>query len=345
MCLFPKLIENKKYKPNKKNGGVIPDVYDKRVLAVPIACGQCIECRKKKAREWQIRMLEEIKTSKNGKFVTLTFSNESIKDLYNDDKVKPLKGYDKDNKAAKIAMRRFLERWRKKTKKSVRHWAVTELGHNGTENIHIHGILFTDKTTDEIRNIWQYGNIWVGDYVNERTVNYIIKYITKIDKDHKHYQSKILTSAGIGKSFINTINAEKAKYIPGKTKEYTKTRSGHKIGIPIYYRNKIYSEEEREKLWIEKLDEGNRYVNGKKINIKENEELYKEHLKEAQKQNDRLGYGNGQFDWNEKKYEEERRTYLQNKRIETAGASPSALQKTNNPHLLLSKDSPWANCE
>ena len=38
MCLYPKLIKNRKYIANKKNGGNIPPVYDLRVLTVPIGC-------------------------------------------------------------------------------------------------------------------------------------------------------------------------------------------------------------------------------------------------------------------------------------------------------------------
>lgn len=320
MCLYPRLLKNKKYTANKKNGGVIPAVNDERVLAVPIACGQCIECRKKKAREWQIRMLQEIKSEKNGKFVTLTFNNEEITQLYKEKEIKSLYGYEKDNKVAKLAVRRFLERWRKKNKKSVRHWLITELGHNGTENIHIHGIIWTDKT-EEIEKTWKYGHVWIGDYVSERTVNYIIKYVTKIDKDHKHYQSKILTSAGIGGKYTETYNASRNKYKEGETREYIRTSTGNKMAMPIYYRNKIYTEEEREKLWIKKLNENIRYVNGIKIDISKNEEDYKKHLKEAQKQNERLGYGNGEFDWKEKQYEEQRRTLLQNKRMSKRRAS------------------------
>ena len=84
MCLYPRLIQNKKYIANKKNGGIIPAVSDKRVLAVPIGCGKCMECLKQKGREWQVRIMEEIKSNKNGIFITLTFSNESIKNLYKD---------------------------------------------------------------------------------------------------------------------------------------------------------------------------------------------------------------------------------------------------------------------
>ena len=65
MCLYPTLIKNTKYTKTKKNGGIIPAVRDKRVLGVPIGCGRCMECMKKKKRDWQIRLLEDIKTNKN----------------------------------------------------------------------------------------------------------------------------------------------------------------------------------------------------------------------------------------------------------------------------------------
>ena len=48
MCLYPKLISNPKYKANKKNGGNIPPIFDKRVLSIPVGCGKCIECKKRK---------------------------------------------------------------------------------------------------------------------------------------------------------------------------------------------------------------------------------------------------------------------------------------------------------
>ena len=53
MCLYPKLIKNRKYIANKKNGGAIPPVTDLRVIMVPVGCGKCIECLKQKGREWQ----------------------------------------------------------------------------------------------------------------------------------------------------------------------------------------------------------------------------------------------------------------------------------------------------
>jgi len=320
MCLYPKLITNRKYIPNKKNGGVIPAVSDKRVLQVPVGCGKCMECKKQKSREWQVRLQEEIRENKNGKFVTLTFSDESIKELSKNIK---LEGYELDNEIATKAVRRFLERWRKKYKKSVRHWLVTELGSNGTENIHLHGIIFTNETAETINKIWQYGYTWIGDkstggYVNEKTINYIVKYINKVDTKHKEYNSKILTSAGIGKNYTNRKDSQKNKYNNHETKETYTTRQGIKLPLPIYYRNKIYNDDEKEKLWLKKLDEQVRYVNGIKIDISKNEINYYKALKEARQKNKRLGFGNDEKNWNLKRYENERRNLQTLTRIQRA---------------------------
>ena len=176
MCLFPRQMINRKYTKNNKNGGVIPPVTDIRTLYVNIECENCIECRRKKARDWQVRLMEEIKfNTMKGHFVTLTFSNESIrefiqnpKDLKECRKLKNMSGYALDNQIAIVAIHYFRERWRKEYKKSPRHWFATELGHQGTQNIHLHGIIWADDIS-KLREIWQYGFVWDGYNKNGKT--------------------------------------------------------------------------------------------------------------------------------------------------------------------------------
>jgi len=322
MCLYPKLIRNKKYTSNKKNGGVIPAVSDIRVLTVAVGCGKCMECMKQKAREWQVRLLEEVRNNKTGKFVTMTFSNESIKELT--EEIKGLEGYNLDNQIATLAVRRFLERYRKKYKKSIRHWLVTELGHNGTENIHLHGILFTDTDLKEIEKIWKYGFMWKGyedrsgqttNYVGEKTVNYITKYINKVDEKHKEYKSKVLCSPGIGSAYMERPDSKLHTFKNKETIETYRTRSGHKMALPKYYRNKIYSDEEREKLWLNLLDKEERWVCGEKIDISKNDKDYMKALYWHRARNKQLGYGDDSKNWNQKLYENTRRKLLQKQRI------------------------------
>lgn len=330
MCLYPRLTKNRKYTANKKNGGIIPEIKDTRVLMVPVGCGKCMECRKQKARAWSIRLQEEIRTHERNykQFVTLTFSNESIKELAGE--IKGLKGYELDNEIATLGTRRFLERWRKNYKISIKHWLVTELGHNGTENVHLHGILFLNQykhweglkqmylkqQINDIEKIWKYGWVYIGDYVNEQTINYIGKYVTKVDLQHKEYNAKILTSPGIGNNYTNRLDAKLNKYKEKETKETYTTRQGTKINLPIYYRNKIYTESEKEQLWLDKLDKQERWVDGKRVSIKNGEEQYYKMLEIAQIKNKRLGYGDNTVNWERINYENERRQLIIQQRLE-----------------------------
>lgn len=325
MCLYPKIIQNRKYIANKKNKGIIPQMKDKRVQYVPVACGNCMECRKRKTREWQVRLQEEIRENKKGIFITLTFSEEALKELSEGVK---LDGYNLDNEIARKAVRRFLERWRKKYKKSVRHWLVTELGKNNTERLHLHGIIFTEETGETISKIWKYGIITIGKrkynkekkmsdatlgYISDKSINYIVKYIHKTDEKHKEYKPKILCSQGIGKGYKNRKDAENNKYKGTKTKETYTTRTGVKLALPIYYRNAIYTEEQREKLWIQKLDENIRWVDGRQV-AADDERGYYKLLEQARKKNKKLGYGDNTINWDRKRYENERRNIIKRNR-------------------------------
>lgn len=315
MCLYPTLIRNPKYKPNKKNGGNPPQIKDIRTTFVPIGCKKCIECTKQRGQQWKVRLSEHIKTNRNGIFVTLTFSTESLKqlthDLYEENGGEYLEGYALDNAIATLATRRFLERWRKKYKKSLPHWLITELGHGSTEHVHIHGIVFTDHKKD-INQIWKYGYTFTGDYVNERTVNYVMKYVTKIDFEHKEYIPIILTSPGIGRNYVNRLDAKLNKFNPkGTTKETYTTSQGIQLNMPIYYRNKIYTEAERELLWIQKLDKQERWVCGTRIDISTQDGMrrYDQTVKYQRSRTARLGYAIP-HDYKQKQYEHERRKLI-----------------------------------
>jgi len=313
MCLYPKLILNRKYLPNKKNNGIVPECKDERTKFVPVGCGKCMECLKQKARGWQVRLHEELRTSRDMQFVTLSFSDESLNALEKDLDTN-LKGYELENKIATLAVRRFLERWRKKYKISVKHWLVTELGHKNTERIHIHGIIWTSDIK-AISDIWQYGNVWIGDYVNEKTINYIVKYIYKLDNVHKYYIPVILCSKGIGSNYLNRYDSINNTYKEKNTNELYTTRNGIKLAMPTYYRNKIYNEDQREKLWINILDKQTRYVNGVKIDVSENENDYYNVLNEARILNKKLGYGDDNINWERKNYEQQQRNLKRLKRI------------------------------
>lgn len=302
MCLYPRLIRNRRYLPNKKNGGVPPICNDHRKLMVPVGCGVCKECLQQKSNQWRIRLYEELKLYTNCLFVTLTFSPESLKDISTKYEIKSL------NAIAGQAVRLFLERWRKRYKKSIRHWLITELGENESERIHLHGILYsnTEITKTELETIWQYGVVDVGEYCTLQTINYITKYITKTDFKHKGYVPVILCSSGIGKTYTERpIISQIHQFNDKKTIEYYRYPNGTKCNLPIYYRNKLFTEEQREELWINRLNQNKRYVLGVEINDTntiDGEDRYFRVLKKAQEKNIQAGYGDNTKEWQKKEY-------------------------------------------
>lgn len=261
MCLYPTYIKNPKYKPNKKNKGRPPVCTDRRLYYIPTKCGCCIECRKEKQREWRVRLEEELR-SNVGYFTTLTIDPESIKKLEADT---GLKWKENPNEIATKALRLFLERARKDTKKSIRHWCVTELGEEG-DRIHLHGIFFGQKSAELVRKHWKYGFVFIGGFCNSRSINYMTKYMLKVDIKHPMFKQIVLASKGIGSGYFDRLDFlwQKQNYKNITVATYT-FRNGTKMAMPKYYKNKLFTDKEREKMWVNNLNRGLLWIYGEKV--------------------------------------------------------------------------------
>lgn len=249
-CLHPISIRNPRYVSWKKN--MSPDVYvDTMVecfgtihpkdeyLSVP--CGHCYQCRKRKAKEWRLRLLWENTRHHNAIFITLTFSDKYRKEA---------------EENPRIFVRRYLDLLRKYTNhgKYLKHWFITEHGDSEkyTGRIHLHGIIWdVDKYSTPFKTLhekWQYGNVWIG-WCNARTCNYITKYLLKhkesehVPLDEKQY---IVCSNGIGENYISDKTYYKHHqdqykyaficYAPDQN---------HRYPMPQYYKTKLFSLEDR----------------------------------------------------------------------------------------------------
>ena len=295
MCLYPKLIINRRYCKTKKNKGVIPPCPDERLRYVTAACGKCFECRKQKGRAWQVRLSEEIRQNPKAIFVTLTISDQSWDDI----KGKYTKLSEED--CIKKMVRLFLERVRKKTKKSLKHWFTTEKGGQNTERYHLHGLIWNDNNGELTKKLWQYGFVFIGSFVNEQTINYITKYITKTDEKHKDFIPTILCSAGIGSGYLNRSDSALNRYRESKTNETYRLRNGVKLNLPIYYRNKLYTDEEREQLFLQKIIKGKVWIMGQECDIRD-EKTYFKMLHDAQRSARQL-HNDDPIAWEEAKYQ------------------------------------------
>lgn len=294
MCLYPKLIKNKKYLPTKKNKYNPPTCTDERLRYVTSACGRCYECRSQKRKEWLVRLSEDIRENNNVVFVTLTINDESW------EKISKKYGLHTEEDCIKKMIRLFLERIRKATKKSIKHWLVTERGQDKTERYHLHGLIWDDGKGYLTREYWKYGFVFIGQYVNEETINYVTKYMLKKDEKHEDFISTVLCSKGIGSGYLKRADAETNKFNEEKTKELYTTRTGLKLNLPKYYRNKIYTEKQREKLWIQKIEKGDIYVMGEKVKA-DDWESYNALLRYHRERCVRL-HGDDEMKWEEEKY-------------------------------------------
>lgn len=295
-----------RYQPTEKNRGKPPKLEDERMEYIKTDCGWCIECRKKLANEWRVRLLEEIKDYTESEFVTFTFAPNAIEKLESEIINKKYKGLQKGtvdvNILAAYAVRMFTERWRKKYKRVPRHWIITELGHEGSERLHMHGIVWNnqglrkDEFIMELGNKWQYGNIDIGQKgVCEQAINYMMKYVTKLDEKNKGYRQKIFVSKGIGAGYV-----ERNKYLHQYNGEKTlisyRTSNGYQMRLPRYWKTKLWNEEERIRLWEIALNRNKEKICSTEFDLNQQDdikvrEIYLATLKGARENNIQCGYG------------------------------------------------------
>lgn len=283
MCYFPIRILNKRYLPTRKNGFNPPKCTDERFRYIEAECGHCFECRKKKRNMWRIRMIEQKKDTPTGVFFTGTVSPqrfEEIKNRYN---------IEEDNEIATKVLRLFLERIRKETGRSLKHWVVTEKGHKNTRRIHIHGVFFDNIGIGKyqlerlLKRNWIDGYSFNGYSISGKCINYISKYMTKRDEDNPEFIGKVLASPGLGRGYV-----ERKKNFHKYNGEYTWETYTHENGmketLPRYYKEKFWTEEERQELWLIKTEKGEKWVGKQKFNTnsEEGREWYEAVLKQHQ---------------------------------------------------------------
>jgi hypothetical protein len=172
-------------------------------------------------------------------FITLTFSPEFYEKFQIE--VPGSNSFSKrrvSNDGVSRAVRLFLERYRKRYGRSLRHFFVTERGEKGGR-LHLHGLIFDPEFTLHLESskysgrvvskpydllqlnkafaeIWSYGFTYF-EPITQKTVNYVTKYITKYYDYDKEFIPKIFVSPGFGSCFCrNRQMVDWTKKISGK---------------------------------------------------------------------------------------------------------------------------------
>lgn len=212
-------------------------------LAVP--CGKCPACIKRKSCEWSLRLMEEEKVSDSALFITLTYDTCHVPISKN--------GF---MSLDKRELQLFFKRLRKlhvskdvTVAKSIKYYAVGEYGGNSMRP-HYHLILFNARV-ELIGEAWKLGHIHYGS-VTGPSIGYTLKYMSKKGKipihcnDDRKREFGVM-SKGLGKSYLT---AEMVAWHHANLDErmYCNLKGGDKVGMPRYFKQKIYTELERKRV-------------------------------------------------------------------------------------------------
>lgn len=194
---------------------------------IDVPCGKCFSCNRTRLNGWRLRLMSEVNRYPNSVFVTLTFNDKYLAKFRED-----------PNRAVRL----FLDRTRKKYGMNIRHFFIPEYG-TLKGRVHYHGILFNYPLTklDPVvfAKEWKYGFIYLG-WCNEKTCNYIVKYITK-DAPKGVKPPRIIASKGLGESYVT----EHGAYHHQKMKPYISIKGKYRVPLPRYYLTKIFTDYER----------------------------------------------------------------------------------------------------
>ncbi|OBQ38073.1 MAG: hypothetical protein AN484_24540 [Aphanizomenon flos-aquae WA102] len=211
---------------------------------------------------WSFRLVKEGDRSKNALFVTLTYNDEHIKRSKNN-----YKNLDKKD------LQKFFKRLRKLTNEKIKYYAV---GEYGTQNMrpHYHIILF-NSSSEIIQRAWNLdnkviGNIYIGS-VTEASIGYTLKYMCKGGKIPQHKNDDrqkefSVMSKGLGANYLTEqmINWHKADLTK---RMYVPMKDNKKIAMPRYYKDKIYSEKEKQKVAISIKEIAEKQVNEEMLEL------------------------------------------------------------------------------
>jgi hypothetical protein len=222
----------------------------------------------------------ELKQAKNAHFVTLTYSDENL--------VYGFEGYPVLNKND---LQLFIKRMRKKQLQKLRYYAIGEYG-SITKRPHYHMIVFNlDKTDRELlvwlSETWGKGQVHRGTVTSE-SISYCTKYMVQKAEDFE-VKNFALMSKGIGRQYIDKL---KKWHDEDEQRNYAVKEGGKKTRLPRYFRDKIYSQAQKDaQLENIRASESDNVINENKAYFK-NESDYKQwfsnQVRKSLKNNDKL---------------------------------------------------------
>lgn len=198
-----------------------------------IQCGKCYVCRQRKLREWVFRLRQESLKHSSSFFVTLTYDNEHVP-------ISPKNFLT----LKKSDVQLFIRYLRRKQKATIKYVAVGEYG-TINHRPHYHLLLFGVQNPQSIYESWvkemkPIGQVHIGQ-VTEQSIAYTLEYITVYEDkppDWKDIQPTFrLQSTKLGANWLENGGR---KFMEKNTPTCLLDGT-YKLGIPKYYRDKVYT--------------------------------------------------------------------------------------------------------
>lgn len=206
--------------------------------SIPVPCGKCPECCARRTAGWSFRLMQEDKISSCSHFITLTYDTDHV----------PITSK-KFLTVTKRDPQLFFKRLRKLNSNKLKYYLAAEYG-SKTWRPHYHVILFNcDIAT--IQPAWNLGSVYYGE-VTGASVGYTLKYISKPKQIPRHQNDDrtpefSLMSKGLGANYI-TDQMVRWHHADLYGRMYLNLDGGKKCAMPRYYKDKIYSEFDRQEV-------------------------------------------------------------------------------------------------
>ena len=210
---------------------------------MPLPCGKCPPCKKRRTSGWSFRLVKEGERSISALFITLTYDTEYVPITKNGFMNLDLQDIQK-----------FFKRLRKRTHEKIKYYAVGEYG-SQKKRPHYHIILF-NANKEHIIDSWTINNKPIGSChignVSSASIGYTLKYMCKESKIPMHQNDDrkkefAVMSKGLGKNYMTNamIKWHKNDLL---NRMYVPIEDGKKIAMPRYFKDKIYTELEKDKI-------------------------------------------------------------------------------------------------
>lgn len=217
----------------------MPYLLKDKQIYVP--CGKCPTCLRRRMDGWAFRLYQQSKIATSAMFLTLTYDNSTVP--ISDSGYLTLRPSD---------LQLYMKRLRKVCGEKLKYYSCGEYGAR-TFRPHYHQILFNADIT-KIQNAWQNGHVHYGDFTGA-SVAYTLKYMckkssVKYSGDDRQIEFSHM-SKGLG---VNYLSPAIVNYHRADLRRLYLNNNDKKVAMPRYYRNRIYTDEELEKLQVINAD-------------------------------------------------------------------------------------------